>query len=286
MLSHHLARILSRVQFGDVCSCRCFPGRKACGDSVSRERLAASVDRDRMRPSPSFPLRAFVCVSFSLYVFVGSAFAQQCVMQPRITQAVADAAPDRAAGKYPSAGACALRPGHGAAITADGTDAAGSEPQPRTGHGSRAPSGRPNWIGLRPTTTNGLRRSQEVIRPRAQINVGTTGPHALAVRPNPTSAAIGWGISTFGSMLIGLLLLGNRTNRRLATTLVSIVVIAFLLGSAGCGGSGSSAGGGGGSGGGGVQIDPGTPAGTYTATVTGTSGTTSHSTTFTLIVQK
>lgn len=123
---------------------------------------------------------------------------------------------------------------------------------------------------------------------QAQIDVGTTGPHALAARPATTSTAIGWGISTFGSMMIGLLLLGNRTGSRKATALASIVLVAFLLAMAGCGGSGSAAGsgGGGGGGGGGVQIDPGTPPGTYTVTVTGTRGTTSHSTTFTLIVQK
>jgi hypothetical protein len=44
-----------------------------------------------MRPSPSFLLRGFLCVSLSPYIFVGSAFAQHPVVEPRITRAVDDA---------------------------------------------------------------------------------------------------------------------------------------------------------------------------------------------------
>jgi Pro-kumamolisin, activation domain/Bacterial Ig-like domain (group 3) len=44
-----------------------------------------------MRPSPSFLLRVFLCLSFSLYIFVESVFAQQPAAAPRITQAVDDA---------------------------------------------------------------------------------------------------------------------------------------------------------------------------------------------------
>jgi hypothetical protein len=44
-----------------------------------------------MRPSPSFLLRVFLCISFSLHTFVGSALAQQPAVAPRVVQAVDDA---------------------------------------------------------------------------------------------------------------------------------------------------------------------------------------------------
>ena len=63
---------------------------------------------------------------------------------------------------------------------------------------------------------------------------------------------------------------------RLAGTLPFAVLVLFvLLQVMGCGGGGSS----------GPPPPTGTPAGTYTVTVTGTSGNTIHTTTLTLVVQ-
>jgi hypothetical protein len=61
--------------------------------------------------------------------------------------------------------------------------------------------------------------------------------------------------------------------------LLSLLFIAFLLLLPSCGGGSFRAGGGGGT------TDPGTPKGTYTVTVTATSGSLTHTPSFQLIVQ-
>jgi hypothetical protein len=90
--------------------------------------------------------------------------------------------------------------------------------------------------------------------------------------------------SIFYAMLLplgGMTLLGagfTSRRKRLLGILLLCMVLAGLVFMAACGGSSSSSGGGGGTGG--------TPAGTYTVTVTGTSGSLAQqTTTFTLTVQ-
>jgi hypothetical protein len=92
----------------------------------------------------------------------------------------------------------------------------------------------------------------------------------------------GWWISSFGATLAGVLLLGGASRRRRgdgrpARQMLALMAFALLITVAGCGG-GSGAGGG-------HSQDPGTPAGSSTVTVIATTGTITHSATFTLTVQ-
>ena len=83
--------------------------------------------------------------------------------------------------------------------------------------------------------------------------------------------------------LAGLLFFGIPARRRKWRSILVILVFAGIAGlGIGCGGGGSSNGGGGG-GGGGTTI-PGTTAGNYVLTVTGTSGSLSATTTVNLTV--
>jgi hypothetical protein len=78
----------------------------------------------------------------------------------------------------------------------------------------------------------------------------------------------------------GLALLGTgltTRKKRLCGFLFGCLVFSSLIFLAACGGSSSSGGGGGGT--------PGTPSGPYTVTVTGASGSSSHTATLTFTVQ-
>jgi len=107
----------------------------------------------------------------------------------------------------------------------------------------------------------------------AVLTIGTTASSASVSRP-PVSVFFALWLS-----LPGLALLRKRARLKGPAFLLGLVLLAFLLPS--CGGGGSNGGGGGG--GGGQQ--QGTQPGTYTITVTGTSGTLSHQATpVTLVV--
>jgi hypothetical protein len=114
-----------------------------------------------------------------------------------------------------------------------------------------------------------------------QVTITTTGPHQAAINGNGLSKHIG---ATAGlGILACVFLLGTSRQRRSWSTLFSLIVLGSLLALPSCGGGGSSTGGGGGTG---VNTtDPGTPTGSYTITVTATSGTLSHNAQFTLVVQ-
>jgi hypothetical protein len=116
----------------------------------------------------------------------------------------------------------------------------------------------------------------------AQVTVQTTAPHQVADN-HSISGRDGALWATICGGLACVVLFG-RNNRRAA--ILSLFLCTFLVGSFGCGGGSSSPSGTGGGGGGTTgHLDPGTPKGNYTITVTGTSGSITHSTTFTLIVQ-
>jgi hypothetical protein len=100
------------------------------------------------------------------------------------------------------------------------------------------------------------------------ITVSTTAPVVSMLKgaPGLNLWATGGGIA-----LAGVFLGGIAGKRRRWSMLLGLLVVAFLLTVVGCGSSHSTI--------------PGTPPGTFTVTVTGTSGPLTHSTTFTLNVQ-
>jgi hypothetical protein len=114
----------------------------------------------------------------------------------------------------------------------------------------------------------------------ATLTISTTAPTSSALAL-PRRPGVPWSAAS-GVAFACLLLFGIPSRRR--TWWTKLGMLAFLLTLAGgviaCGGSGGSAGGGGG--GGGIA---GTTAGAYTVTVTGTSGNTTETGTFTLTVQ-
>jgi hypothetical protein len=83
----------------------------------------------------------------------------------------------------------------------------------------------------------------------------------------------------FGVALVGMGVAsgGRKKNKLLGVTIGSILFASLLLQMA-CGGNS-------GGGGGGGTSTPGTPAGNYTITVTGSSGSTQHTSAVTLTVQ-
>jgi len=109
------------------------------------------------------------------------------------------------------------------------------------------------------------------------MTVQTTGPHTVALmsgqRQNYVAVlAMGGGLALGGVFLVG------GTRRRRWMVLMSLVVLALLITVPACGGGG---------GGGGTHMDPGTPVGMTTVTVTAAAsgGSPSHTTTFVLNVQ-
>jgi hypothetical protein len=97
---------------------------------------------------------------------------------------------------------------------------------------------------------------------------GTAGMLSIASLPLG-GRLVTWTLVLFAS---GLVFVGNR--RRLPALATPMIVLAFIS-MAGCGGGGSSP----------SHNTPGTPVGTYTATVTAASGSLSHKTTVTVAVQ-
>jgi hypothetical protein len=106
------------------------------------------------------------------------------------------------------------------------------------------------------------------------LTVTTTAPHATARQARLTGT---WWMTGFGSVAFGMVLIGGGgSNRRRWAVLMSLAVVGLLLILPGCGGGSGSSGGG---------MDPGTPLGTYTVRVTGTSAGATSTTMFSLVVQ-
>ena len=102
-----------------------------------------------------------------------------------------------------------------------------------------------------------------------------------AARSARLEGPAGW-FSSFAASFAGIFLLGGASRQRIklrhrAGKILTLIAVALLIMIMGCGG--------GGGGGGGHSRDPGTPAGSSVVTVTATSGSITHSATFTLTVQ-
>lgn len=103
------------------------------------------------------------------------------------------------------------------------------------------------------------------------LTIKTNVAAGLNRHDSPLSPLIAGG----GAVFAGVFALGMGAGRRRLAMALSIVTIAFVLGAVGCSGGGSS-------GGGGSKST--TPAGSYTVTVTGTSGSTTHTTNISVTV--
>ncbi len=115
------------------------------------------------------------------------------------------------------------------------------------------------------------------------LSITTTAPSTASLHQGRPPLPGSWRTST--ALLLGgvLLFVGARRKQRYWYVALSLILAAFLIAGAGCGGGGGSSSGNVGA----TQAsttDPGTPTGTYTVTVAATSGTVTHSTTFTLTV--
>jgi trimeric autotransporter adhesin len=108
------------------------------------------------------------------------------------------------------------------------------------------------------------------------LTVTTTEAHSIAARARPDH----WMASGIGAILAGFICLGVPAVKRRRSSLLVPFILLLLLGMMSCGGNG----GGGGSTSGG-HTDPGTPAGTYSLTLTATSGTASHAMNVSVTVQ-
>jgi hypothetical protein len=109
------------------------------------------------------------------------------------------------------------------------------------------------------------------VNPGSVTPGGTTNTASATLTINTKAASLDfhqaplW-FSGSGAMLAGVFVFGLSTRRRRLKAAAALVVVAFLIASVGCGGSSSG------------SKSSGTPAGTYTVSVTATSGSTSHTT--------
>jgi Pro-kumamolisin, activation domain/Bacterial Ig-like domain (group 3) len=114
------------------------------------------------------------------------------------------------------------------------------------------------------------------------IGINTTAPRNLSAYQKQPRTHV-WAFAAGMPFAAALLLIGFPSRNRRKK--IRLLLMAVLLIGVGCGGGSSSGGASNTGGGAAVQTDPGTPVGTYTITVTATSGSLSHTATFTLIVQ-
>ncbi len=112
------------------------------------------------------------------------------------------------------------------------------------------------------------------------LTVKTTASRSISGALRPPSSrpgrGAGWLAASSGALFAGIFLLGVPRRRRRITGL-GIMLLVFFAAGVGCGGGSSSSGG--------STQSGGTPAGTYTVTVTATSGTNVQTTALTVTVQ-
>ena len=108
------------------------------------------------------------------------------------------------------------------------------------------------------------------------LTVATTAATTASMRPPSSGALYAMWLPVGGLALLGAGFTSRK--KKLWSLLLGCLLFSGLVFLVACGGSSSSGGGGGGG-------HAGTPAGTYTITVTGTSGSLTHNTTVSLVVQ-
>jgi hypothetical protein len=104
----------------------------------------------------------------------------------------------------------------------------------------------------------------------ATLTIKTMAATAAVDRRNAPLAPL-WFMAS-GTLLAGVFLFGTKFRRPRLSIVLTLVGVAFLAAALGCGGGSSS------------TKSPGTPAGSYTVTVTGTSGGTTHTTSVSVTV--
>lgn len=141
-------------------------------------------------------------------------------------------------------------------------------------------------INFSSTSCSGLpQESSCVFNPASITGSGSTNLSVTTTAPHPAAAlrsSSAGGMFTMSVALVGILLFPLRRSGKRLLPLIAMTALLVIVPSCGGGGGGSGSSGGGGGGG---TTDPGTPAGTYIVKVTATSGSLSHSFTFTLTVQ-
>jgi Pro-kumamolisin, activation domain/Bacterial Ig-like domain (group 3) len=105
------------------------------------------------------------------------------------------------------------------------------------------------------------------------VTISTMAPHAALILHASTNYR--W-VATLGFVFAGMLLLPGIPVKKRSSIFLTVAIIASLAVLLGCGGGGGSGGG---------PTDPGTPTGSYNVTVTATSGSLTHTASFTLKVQ-
>jgi hypothetical protein len=148
-------------------------------------------------------------------------------------------------------------------------------------------TGQPGYAGtinFPATSCSGLPRESTCSFSPASVTGSGSTTLTISTRAAHSARLDGpnWWFSSFGASFAGILLLGSGSRRRTefrrrGRSVLALMAFALLITIAGCGG--------GSGGGGGHNQDPGTPAGSSVVTVTATSGSIRHSTTFTLTVQ-
>ena len=129
--------------------------------------------------------------------------------------------------------------------------------------------------GLPAETSYSFSPASPTVATGAYLTITTTAPHTASLRNGQRPRPGSWRVSTVLMLGSVLLLAGARVKHRYWHVVLSLLLATLLIAGLGCGGGG---------GGGRGTTDQGTPAGTYTITVTATSGTLTHNTQFGLTV--